>query len=321
MGLDPVKNAITAGKRTGLCCICHPMWYNDGNAYMKGAFAMAFVLSAFADEIDSSLDEQIRVLRQTGIRYVEYRSGDGKNISDHSVKEAEQAARRLQDAGIALSALGSPIGKVDITAPFAPHLDLFRHTLDLAEAMQAPYIRIFSFFMPQGEDPARYRSQVVDRMSAFAEAAQGRPVTLLHENEKEIYGDNPERCLDILQAVGSPKLRATYDFSNFVQCGCDNMAAWQLLQDEVVYFHLKDSVYSGEHAQRDRGLEVTGNGHRPVGEGDGCCRAILEQAQERGFDGFASVEPHLGEEYGGSSEARFLRAARAARLLLDQIGR
>ena len=160
------------------------------------------------------------------------------------MKEAEEAPRRLHDAGLALSALGSPIGKVDIAAPFAPHMDLFRHTLDLAEAMQAPYIRIFSFFMPQGEDPAHYRSQVMDRMSAFAEEAEGRPVTLLHENEKEIYGDIPERCLDILQAVRSSKLRATYDFSNFVQCGCDNMKAWRLLQDEVVYFHLKDSVYS-----------------------------------------------------------------------------
>lgn len=282
---------------------------------------MAFVLSAFADEIDSALDTQIRVLQQAGIRYVEYRSGDGKNISDHSLREAEEAARRLHDAGLALSALGSPIGKVDVSAPFAPHLDLFRHTLDLAEAMQAPYIRIFSFFMPQGEDPSLYRSQVMDRMSAFAEAAEGRPVTLLHENEKEIYGDVPERCLDILQTVNSPKLRATYDFSNFVQCGCDNLAAWRLLQEQVVYFHLKDSVYSGKHAQRDRGLEVTGNGHRPVGEGDGCCLEILRQAQERGFEGFASVEPHLGEEYGDNGETRFLVAARAARALLDQIKR
>ena len=37
---------------------------------MKGAFAMAFVLSAFADEIDSALDTPIRVLQQAGIRYV-----------------------------------------------------------------------------------------------------------------------------------------------------------------------------------------------------------------------------------------------------------
>lgn len=282
---------------------------------------MAFVLSAFADEIDSALDEQIRVLQQAGIQYVEYRSGDGKNISDHSIKEAQAAAGRLHDAGLALSALGSPIGKVDITAPFKPHFDLFCHTLDLAEAMQAPYIRIFSFFMPQGGNPSEYRNQVMDRMSAFTEAAKGRPVTLLHENEKEIYGDVPERCLDILKTVNSPKLRATYDFSNFVQCGCDNRKAWQLLQDEVVYFHLKDSVYSEEQVKRDRGLEVTGNSHRPVGEGDGCCLAILTQAQERGFDGFASVEPHLGEAYGDSGEARFLVAAQAARSLLEKIKR
>ena len=38
--------------------------------------------------------------------------------------------------------------------------------------------------------------------------AEGTGITLLHENEKEIYGDTPARCLDILTQIGSPTLRA-----------------------------------------------------------------------------------------------------------------
>ena len=44
-----------------------------------------FVLSAFADEIGASLDLQIEWLNKTGVRFVEYRSSEGKNVSDHTI--------------------------------------------------------------------------------------------------------------------------------------------------------------------------------------------------------------------------------------------
>jgi len=281
---------------------------------------MAFVLSAFADEIGADLDLQIEWLKKTGVNFVEYRSSGGKNVSDHTLEEGKAALARLKDAGLALSALGSPIGKIDIEADFAPHLDLFKHTLDLAETMETRYIRLFSFFIPQDKDAALYRNKVMDQMHAFVEAAKGRPVTLLHENEKAIYGDVPERCLDILTTVNDPQLRATYDFSNFVQCGCDNKKAWELLKDYVVYFHFKDSLYTNEHAERDQGRQITGNGHRPLGLGDGCCLEILADAKARGFDGFASLEPHLGEEFGATGVERYLAAHKGATELLNKLG-
>ncbi len=280
---------------------------------------MSFLLSAFADEAASELTDQIRALSQYGIRFVEFRSADGKNVSDLTGSEAVEAVKRLQDAGIGVSSLGSPIGKIDIQDDFGPHYEKFLHTLDLAEIMHSPFIRLFSFYIPHDMDPAAFRNQVLDRLSAFAEAAKGRPVTLLHENEKAIYGDTPERCADLLAGVASEKLKAAYDFSNFVQCGCDNRSAWQLLKDQVVYFHLKDSLYTNEEAVRDLGRQVTGNAHRPLGQGDGCAEEILEDALRRGFSGFASVEPHLGEEYGAGSEERFGVAAEAAIRLIQKI--
>src|SRR6185437_801605 len=44
-------------------------------------------------------------------------------------------------------------------------------------------------------------------------------LVLLHENEKEIYGDVPDRVLDVIEAVGSPALRMAWDNANFVQVG------------------------------------------------------------------------------------------------------
>lgn len=277
-----------------------------------------FILSAFADEITrDSLTTQMDVLQQHDIHHIEFRSADSKSVLKYTVEEAQEAYRRMQDRGFAVSAIGSPIGKIDIRDAFAPHLDDFKHIMDIAHAMHTPYIRMFSFFMPENEDPAQYRSKVMDQLNAFVEAAQGSGLILLHENEKEIYGDISERCLDIFQTIQSPILRATYDFSNFVQCNAVNYPdAWNMLKDYVDYIHIKDSIYSDAGPQRDMGKEVTGNVHRPAGHGDGQCAEILSELKQSGFKGFLSIEPHLGEEYGATGEERFAVAANALKKLL-----
>ena len=48
---------------------------------------------------------------------------------------------------------------------------------------------MFSFFHPRGKDPSPTRGEVMRRLSAFTQAVKGTGITLLHENEKEIYGD------------------------------------------------------------------------------------------------------------------------------------
>ncbi len=59
--------------------------------------------------------------------------------------------------------------------------------------MECKYIRMFSFFIPHGEEPLRYRDEVIRRWKSFIKAAEGSGVVLLHENESGIYGDIPEK--------------------------------------------------------------------------------------------------------------------------------
>jgi sugar phosphate isomerase/epimerase len=146
-------------------------------------------LSAFADEISPDLDTQVETLLREGIRHLELRSVWGKNILALSDAEVETVRATLGRHAIKVSSIGSPIGKINITDDFAPHLAAFDRTLQVARVLEAPFIRIFSFFMPHREDPARYRAQVLDRLQEIVRRAAGSGVTLLHENEKEIYGD------------------------------------------------------------------------------------------------------------------------------------
>ena len=279
-----------------------------------------FMLTGFADEIDPALSIQMDVLDQLDIHYIETRGIDGKNISEYTPAEARAIHARLADRGFAVSALGSPIGKIGVTDPFAPHLDNFRRLIDVAHELDTRYIRMFSFFTPQGEDPAAYRDEVMQRLSALVSANRGSGVTLLHENEKAIYGDTPERCLDILKAFDG-EILCTYDPSNFVQCGVDNEKAYNLLAPYIRYLHVKDSVYVHNSEHVDHGFENVSDAHRPAGQGDGKVAWILSQLAQSGYEGFASIEPHLSNNPNvpGTGADKFAAAAAALRGLLAKL--
>jgi len=268
-----------------------------------------FVLSGFADEIAPELDEQLDVLTSLDIKYLELRGVWGQNVLELSDAQVEQIKQALADRGMGVSAIGSPIGKIGIEEPMAPHLDKFRRALDVAEAFGTQYIRMFSFFVPQGRADA-YRDEVMRRLSALLEEADGRPVILLHENESRIYGDIPRRCLDILKTLDSPQLRMTFDPANFVMNDVRPYDdAFEMLADHIAYLHIKDGIMAEKRVV-------------PAGEGDGQVKQILQALHERGFNGFASLEPHLahaGAFAGFSGPELFGVAAKALRKLLEEI--
>lgn len=202
-----------------------------------------FQLAAFADEAGSLLSEQITAMRRHDIPYLEIRGVDGQSIAALSCDKAREVRKKLDDAGIMVWSLGSPYGKIDIREAFAPHLDAFRHGLELADILGAGHIRLFSFYIPAGERPAAFRDDVMERLSRFVDAAAGSGITLCHENEKGIYGDVATRCADIHSAL--PSLKAVFDPANFIQCGQPVGQAWSLLAPYVAYMHVKDALADG----------------------------------------------------------------------------
>ncbi len=240
-----------------------------------------FIISGFSDEISSDIDVQFKHLNTLGISYFEPRGVDGKNIADLTPDEAKALKAKMDAAGIRASSIGSPIGKIKITDPMAPHLEKLSHVIQIAKILDTSYIRVFSFYIPDGDDPADWRDEVMNRMKQMADLSESEGVTLLHENENKIYGETAERCLDILETVQSPALGCVYDPANFAFCGHISYPdSFRLLRDKITYFHMKDAILSGE---------VT-----PVGEGDGGVAEVLANAVEREEPYFLSLEPHLG---------------------------
>ena len=244
-------------------------------------------LSGFADEISTDLSEQIRVLKNLDVSYVEMRGVNGKGLVYYTLPEVREIKQQLDAEGIRLSSVGSPIGKIGIADDFAPHMDLFKHTVEIAKIMETPNIRMFSFFIPQDQDPSVFRGEVMDRLGQMADYAAASDVVLLHENEKEIYGDNAPRCLEIMKEFYGDHFKAVFDFANFVQCDQDTLEAYEMLKPYISYIHIKDALFgSGEVV--------------PAGHGDGNVAKILSMLKESGYQGFLSLEPHL-QQFSGFS--------------------
>ena len=271
---------------------------------------MTVILSGFADEISPDPGEQLETLAAHSISHLELRSAWGTNVADLDDRQVGAFRTALAAAGVRVSAIGSPIGKIDISAPLAPELDRMRRVADVAVELGTGLVRVFSFYIPPGQPAQRFRQAVIDRMAALADIALDRGLMLAHENEKEIYGDIPERCADLIDAVGSPALRATFDAANFVQCGvAPHTRAYPLIRPHLVYLQVKDA------------LAATGE-VVPAGQGDGQVRETLAELAGSGFEGYVSLEPHLalaGRHGGFSGPGGFARAATALKALLADL--
>lgn len=231
---------------------------------------------AFADEASGEVDGQIRAAHRNSLSGIELRGTELGNVSDLSFVAACLIYKKLKDAGLSVWSMGSPIGKIGINDNFEAHLEKLKNTLELCRVFGTKNIRMFSFYMPGNENPDDYRNAVIDRLARMAEMAKSYGVTLCHENEKGIYGENAERCLEIHKAL--PEIRGVFDPANFVQCGVDTLKAWDMLNPYIKYMHIKDALADGRVV--------------PAGAGIGNVKEIANKYIAMGGCEF-TIEPHL----------------------------
>lgn len=239
-----------------------------------------FIISGFSDEIDENIQIQFETIKNLGINYFEVRGVNGKNIAELTDEELEHLLTEMDKYHVNVSSVGSPIGKIHITDDFEPHFRKFQRIVQIAKKLNSKYIRMFSFYMPENEPHEIYREAVIARLSRMCEYAKTQDVVLLHENEKGIYGDTTDHCLELLEELYSPNFKAVFDPANFVQCGEDAKEAFLKLEPFIEYMHIKDAQVDGTVV--------------PAGDGMGQIEYILSELKQKEYHGFLSLEPHLG---------------------------
>ena len=238
------------------------------------------ILSAFADEYSADFTEQLEGMRSFGIDYVEVRGVDGKNVSLLSKDEVKEAKRTLDYYGMGASSIGSPIGKIQLDGDLDAHLEMSKRVFETANELGAKYVRMFSFYAPEGESILNYKDKAFSELARLAALAKSHGVVLCHENEAKIYGDVPARCREIYDFFGG-EIKTVFDMGNYVLEGVKPYAeGYGLLRDTIAYFHIKDALAAGAIV--------------PPGCGEADIKEILA-SHVKYFEGdfFVSIEPHL----------------------------
>ena len=267
--------------------------------------------SAFGDEIGPEIDEQMKVLASENVKHIELRGVWEKNVLDLTDEEVKDVRKRMDGEGFGVSSIGSPIGKIRVDEDFDAHLDQFKRAVELAKIFGTRYIRLFSYYPPEGGNIVDHRAEVMKRMAAKVKIAEENDVVCCHENEGKIYGEGPKECLELIKEFHSPHLRNVFDPANYVIAGYKPFdTCWPLLKDCTEYFHIKDATFAPKDIV-------------PAGEGDGQIPEVLADAVNAGFAGFCTLEPHLshaGQFAGFSGPELFVTAIRALKKILDNIG-
>ena len=237
-----------------------------------------FVLSAFADEAGDSLDEQIAALVGNGIRYIEPRNIDRVGVLDHTEESLAAIKAKLDENGIKVGSLGSPIGKYDITADFDSYLVTFEKALRACEILGTKKMRMFSFFVEQ-DKLAEHRDEVIRRLRVLVDLASERGITLCHENESRIYGQMPAEVNDLMDNVKG--LKAIFDPANYRMNDGDVMDGINATLINLAYLHIKDACYADQAIL-------------PAGEGEGRIADVINIVNEHTDETvMLTLEPHL----------------------------
>ena len=253
-------------------------------------------ICAFADEASKMIDGQIAAMKRNGIELLEIRGVDGENIKDISIEKAKEVRRKLDDAGITVWSMGSPIGKIKTDDDLDAHIEDHKRIMEFAHILGTKRIRMFSFLNSKTEPLSwdEFEARAFPMMRKLCEATPNDFI-LCHENEKRIFGENPENCLKLLGEF--KQLRAVFDPANFVQCGVDTLKAWDMLKDYVYYMHIKDANAEGKVV--------------PAGYGVGNVAELIRRYKAQGGD-VVTLEPHLNSfvgldqlEDGESLETKF----------------
>jgi len=313
------------------------------------------LLSGFADEAanQKTVQQQFAAFAALGLQYFSIRfidvGGGVKNVMKLDKAEIRQV-RQLQDEyGLAVSSIGSPIGKVklkdvddgtkNVYIPFKKYLSQdVKRVCQLANAFDTKLIRGFSFYHPRGTDAREHLPQAVDQLGQIAEACGRAGVIFGLEVEANLIGGDGYLLADIYRQVNHPAMVLVFDAANIIVQGyspAEIFEQYQLMKPGLGWLHIKDyrcpkPLAKGGHVDEDMLKNFV-----PCDEGDSAHERILRDLRQvlpeltaklkrRGVPGvFLDLEPHVkgGGQFGGFSGPDGMGVAlRALCRVLDYVG-
>jgi len=212
--------------------------------------------------------------------------------------EMDKAMRQIADAGLELAvySIGNDFFQPEREAWEKQLADL-KTGVDVANLLNVRTMRVFS-----GNAKPDYAFEdgfawIVDGLAAGAHYAESHGVTLALENHGLMAGHS-DQVRRVIEAVGSPALRANIDTGNFLLVNQNPTEAAQDLADLAALVHLKDfrRARADETEHIYKALDGTAFTGAVVGQGEVELAAIVKILDDAGYDGWLSLEYEGGDD-------------------------
>ena len=174
-------------------------------------------ISILTDEISQDFGHACEVAaREFGLGWVEVRAMHNKNAMNWDAHDVAEARTVLEKFRLRVSEIASPIFKTDWPgapkSPFSPKNpqfgadftyeqqdELIDRAIELAKALNTPYVRVFDFW--RLDDQAPHRKAIDDRVREAAVKAGRKGITLTLENELACNTATGKEAARLLGAV------------------------------------------------------------------------------------------------------------------------
>lgn len=212
--------------------------------------------------------------------------------------EMDKAMRQIADAGLELVvySIGNDFFQPEREAWEKQLADL-KTGVDVANLLNVRTMRVFS-----GNAKPDYAFEdgfawIVDGLAAGAHYAESHGVTLALENHGLMAGRS-DQVRRVIEAVGSPALRANIDTGNFLLVNQNPTEAAQDLADLAALVHLKDfrRARADETEHIYKALDGTAFTGAVVGQGEVELAAIVKILDDAGYEGWLSLEYEGGDD-------------------------
>ncbi len=280
---------------------------------------MVWKVSIFADEVDPDFDTALEWMKKNGVKDIEPRGIDGKNIADFTDEEARQLKAKLDGLGIGVVALGMPTFKCPLSADdkatgddykqrggtYEEHLSYLRRGFVLGGILGTKIARLFTFWLT---DEAGAWEKMSARVAEAAKEAELARFTLAVENEHAVITKNGELVGKLIGEVNSPNLKAIWDTGNTRYLGGIPFPNdFANVRDQIVHVHLKDVHFEDGKTEG-----------KAIGEGDVDFHGNFEALAKDGYDGAITIEPHYRP--GGDMTQGAQECLDNLRAILDELG-
>jgi sugar phosphate isomerase/epimerase len=193
----------------------------------------------------------------------------------------DDTRRELAERGLRVSCLGSSARMHEMDrGKRAAQLDEARRYIDLAQALGAPFVRVFGDRFVEGVPRTTMLAHIAGGLRELGEYAREKRVTVIIESHGD-FTDSPT-LLEILETAASPSVALLWDAHHTFVSGKEAPEdTVRQLGRFIRHTHLKDSVPAGTGAGRR--YVLTGTGDVPV-------RRQVEALAQSGYRGLYSFE-------------------------------